>query len=229
MRQRILIVEDEALIADAVAYGLEREAFEVEIASDASAALAKAAETHWDMVVLDLALPDRSGLEVCRELRAASSVPIMILTARDTESDRVLGLETGADDYLAKPFSMPELVARVRALLRRRELDRADATAIVRRVGDLTIDLGRRQVLVGGVPIHLTNAEFNLLALLSENQDHVVSRRDIVSRLWSSDYVGDTRICDTYVARLRKKIKSDGTRPVRILTVRGHGYRLATS
>ncbi len=229
MKRRILIVEDEPLIADSVTFALEREAFEVEVAPDGATALAKAAEKPWDLVILDLGLPDSSGLDVCRHLRGGSSMPIMILTARDAEHDRIIGLEAGADDYLVKPFSMAELVARVRAQLRRRELNHAESSASVRHVGGLTLDLSRRQVLVDGVAVHLTNAEFKLLSLLCENPDHVVSRRAIVERLWSSDYVGDTRVCDTYVARLRGKIELDSQSPVRILTVRGHGYRLVTT
>ena len=226
MKERILIVEDEPLIADVVAFALGREAFEVEIAGDASTAAARAAAAHWDLVILDLALPDRCGLDLCRELRAASTVPIVILTARDSEVDRVLGLEAGADDYLGKPFSTAELVARVRAQLRRQVLARAERAGSVRRVGDITIDFGRREVVVGDVPVHLTNAEFKLLTLLSEDPGRVVSRREIVSRLWSSEFVADTRICDTYVARLRKKIEPDPARPVRVRTVRGLGYQL---
>jgi two-component system response regulator RegX3 len=229
VRRRILIVEDEPLIADSVAFALEREAFEVEVAPDGATALAKVGEKPWDLVILDLGLPDRSGLDVCRDLRGASPVPIVILTARDAEYDRVIGLEAGSDDYLVKPFSMAELVARVRAQLRRRDIDRAETSANVRHLGGLTLDLSRRQVLVDGVAVHLANAEFTLLALLSEHSDHVVSRRAIVERLWSGTYVGDTRVCDTYVARLRKKIELDSQSPVRILTVRGHGYRLVTT
>ena len=229
MKRRILIVEDEPLIADSVTFALEREAFEVEVAVDGASALAKAASRPWDLVVLDLGLPDRSGLDVCRDLRDASSVPIVILTARDAEYDRIIGLEAGSDDYLVKPFSMAELVARVRAQLRRRDLDHTEPSANVRHVGGLTLDSSRRQVLVDGIAVHLTNSEFALLELLCEQPDHVVSRRAIVERLWSGTYVGDTRVCDTYVSRLRKKIEFDSDSPVRILTVRGHGYRLVTA
>jgi DNA-binding response OmpR family regulator len=226
VKRRILIVEDEPLIADSVTFALEREAFEVEVAPDGATALARAADRPWDLVILDLGLPDTSGLDVCRQLRRESPVPILIVTARDAEHDRIIGLEAGSDDYLVKPFSMAELVARVRAQLRRRELDHAESRGSVRHVGGLTLDLSRRQVLVDGATVNLTNSEFTVLSLLCEHPDHVVSRRAIVERLWSGNYVGDTRVCDTYIARLRRKIELGGRSPVRILTVRGHGYRL---
>jgi DNA-binding response OmpR family regulator len=229
MRRRVLLVEDEPLIADAVAFALERDAYGVEVAADGRRAIARTAEREWDLVILDLALPDRSGLDVCRQIRARSAVPIIILTARDTEADRVAGLEAGADDYLGKPFSMAELLARVRAQLRRQELDRRAGALAVRRVGPLTIDLAGREVRLGERLVHLTNAEFNLLLVLSEKPDQVVTKAEIVSRLWSTDFVGDTRICDTHVARLRKKLEPDPAHPTLIRTVRGQGYRLDAS
>ncbi len=227
MRERILIVEDEALIARAVAYALRCEGFDVEIASDGANGLAAARACPPDLVILDIVLPGGiSGSDVCREIRAESIVPIIILSARDSETDRVLGLERGADDYVPKPFSMPELIARTRAQLRRRNLDRATVADSVRDVGDLAIDTLQREVTVGGERVQLTPSEFELLAFLSERPGRVTTRQEIVSRLWSSDFVGDTRACDAHIRRLRAKIEADATQPRRLLSVRGVGYKL---
>lgn len=226
MKQRILIVEDESLIAHSLAYAFRREAFDVATVATGSAALETAAEWQPDLVVLDLILPGAiSGMDVCRMLRERSSVPIIVLTARSGEMDRVLALERGADDYVLKPFSMPELIGRVRAHLRRRELDRGEA-APTRRIADLEIDLARREVRVAGEAVHLTASEFDLLAFLSERPGVVYERHDIVVKLWGSDYVGDMRSCDAHVARVRRKIERDPHRPERLVSVRGVGYKL---
>jgi two-component system response regulator RegX3 len=173
-------------------------------------------------------MPKLSGLEVCRALRAESDLPIIMLTARDAEVDRVLGLELGADDYLTKPFSLAELVSRVRALLRRRELDRTTATAQATRVvGGLELDLVRHRVLVDGRQVQLTPSEFKLLALLCEHPEHVLSRRKIMEHLWETPYVGDQRACDVHISNLRRKVERDPAHPERILTVREIGYKLA--
>jgi two-component system response regulator RegX3 len=177
-------------------------------------------------VLLDLMLPRLSGTEVCRRLRAESDVPILMLTARDAEVDRVLGLETGADDYVTKPFSMAELVSRVRAILRRRELDRAAAGSVLR-LGGLELDLTGHEVRVDGRLVNVTASEFQILVLLAERPEHVVPRRAIMERLWRSEHVGDQRACDMHVSNLRRKIERDPSRPERLLTVRGVGYKLA--
>lgn len=220
----MLLVEDEPAISRAVSYTLEREGFEVEAAPDGEAALA-AAEDGYDVVILDLMLPGISGTEVLRTLRGSSAVPIIVLTSRDTEIDRVLGLELGADDYMTKPFSMMELVSRVRAILRRRELDRVGVGA-VREVGGLRLDLALHEVTVDGRQVYLTRSQFKLLALLAELPGRVVSRRELMQRLWDSSHVGDEHACDVHISNLRHKIDADPRRSRRIVTVRGEGYRL---
>jgi DNA-binding response OmpR family regulator len=222
---RILIVDDEPALADAVGYALRAEGFETDAVEDGEDALDAALNRSYDLVLLDLNLPGLSGVEVCRRLRAESSVPIIMLTARDAELDLVLGLEVGADDYVTKPFSMVELVGRVRATMRRRQLDRDDGQTI-RKVGDLEIDAARHEVVVEGRTIALTSSEFRLLARLAEHPDRVFTRRELMQHLWDSDYVGDERACDSHMANLRKKIERDPARPERLLSVRGVGYKL---
>jgi two-component system response regulator RegX3 len=227
MNERILVVEDEESISDAVAYMLRGEGYVVEQVRDGETAVERALADHYDAVLLDVMLPGISGVEVCRRVRAKSIVPILMLTARSAEVDRVVGLETGADDYIVKPFSMPELVGRVRAILRRRELDRGEAAAEVRRVGALELDLTRHAVSVEGEPVRLTTSEFRLLSTLAERPGRVYSRRELMQRLWDSTYVGDGRAADVHVANLRRKIERDPANPVRVVTVRGAGYSLA--
>jgi two-component system response regulator RegX3 len=224
---RILVVEDDALIADALRYALEREGFDVDVVYDGEAALERIAEREPDLVLLDVVLPGRySGLDVCEELRRTSLAPVIVLTARGTELDCVLGLERGADDYVVKPFSMAELVARVRAQLRRRRLNDRQALLDVRRAGSLRLDVRRHEVEVAGRRVHLTPSEFKILALLSESPGRVYSRREIVSRLWSSEFVGDMRSCDPHVARLRRKLAAGGDDAPTLEAVRGEGYKL---
>jgi DNA-binding response OmpR family regulator len=227
MSERILLVDDEPAIVDAVGYALRSEGYEVETSKDGERALSQALDDGFDLVVLDLRLPGLSGIEVCRRLRERSDVPILMLTARDAEVDRVLGLESGADDYVTKPFSMAELVSRVRSILRRRRLDRAGGAGGTFRLGGLSIDMLRHEASVEGRPLHLTPSEFRLLALLAQDPERVFSRREIMQHLWSSDFVGDERACDIHVSNLRRKIERDPSRPERLLTVRGVGYRLA--
>ena len=225
MAERILVVEDEEAIADAVEYALEAEGFDVDKATGGNAALEAARTLPYDLLVLDLMLPDLSGLEVCRRLRTENPTPILMLTARDGEVDRVLGLEVGADDYVTKPFSMPELVARVRALLRRRTLDRGEAGAKLR-AGELELDLTKHQAAIGSKQVQLTSFELKLLALLASDPGRVFSRREIMRHLWDSDYVGDERACDLHVSNIRRKIECDPSDPERLVTVRGAGYKL---
>jgi two-component system response regulator RegX3 len=221
---RILVVEDEIAIADAIRFGLANEGYEVDVLHDGQAAV-DADHDGFDLVLLDLNLPKVPGYEVCRRIRERSIVPIIMLTARTGEADRVLGLELGADDYVAKPFSMPELVGRVRANLRRRDLDRGEAGA-TRQVGDLRIDLVDRRVTVGGRGVDLTPSEFRLLAFLAERAGRAVPRREILEHIWRSEFVSDERLCDTHVKNVRRKIEDDPALPARLVTVRGVGYML---
>ena len=226
MTERILVVDDEAAIRETVGYALRGEGYEVSDAADGEEALEAARGNGFDVLILDLMLPKLSGVEVCRRLRAESDVPILLLTAKDAEVDRVLGLEAGADDYVTKPFSMAELVSRVRAILRRRELDRSASPGVVHRVGGLTLDLVRYGAQVDGRAVNLTRSEFKLLALLAAEPERVFSRREIMQHLWESSYVGDQRACDIHVSNIRRKIERDPAHPERLLTVRGVGYRL---
>jgi len=228
MNERILVVEDTEAILDAVTDALAAEGFEVQGASDGKAGLEAAEEEPFDLVILDLMLPGLSGTEICRRLRAESAVPIIMLTARDAEADRVLGLEIGADDYITKPFSEVELLSRVRAILRRRELDRQGDTT-VRRLGGLTIDIVQHEVAADGNPVALTPSEYNLLALLVGDPGRVFTRREIMQHLWQSSYVGDERACDAHVSTLRGKIERDPPHPERIITVPGFGYKLVAA
>jgi len=224
MSGRLLVVEDEPTISRAVSYALEREGFEVECVDDGAAALE--AGPSFDLVLLDMMLPDVPGTDVLRMLRSASAVPIIIVSARSSEVDRVLGLELGADDYVTKPFSMTELVSRVRALLRRRELDRHGLDGIIN-AGGVQIDTRRHEAVVDGRPVYLTPSQFKVLVLLAQDPGRVVSRREIMERLWSSTHVGDEHACEVHISNLRYKIERDPARPERIVTVRGAGYRLA--
>lgn len=222
---RILVIDDEPTIRESVSYALEREGFEVRAVEDGEIGLRVAREEPFDAVVLDVMLPGLSGTEVCRRLRAESAVPILMLTARTAEIDRVVGLELGADDYVPKPFAMRELVARVRALLRRRELDRSE-DGWYRRVGGIEIDFRRHEVRVDGTRVDLTPAEFKLLALLASDPGRAWERRELMRQLWESEHVGDERAVDAHVVNLRRKVEVDPSAPRRILTVRGVGYSL---
>ncbi len=222
MARRILLVDDEPGIVDFVSYGLAREGFEVVGVGDGEAALERARAEQFDLMVLDVMLPKLSGMDVARVLRAESDLPIVMLTARDAETDLVVGLEVGADDYVTKPFSMAELVGRIRALLRRRDLD-ARGGGIVREAAGVRVDLAQHEVTVDGKPVRLTPSEFRLLALLAERPGRVFSRREILQHLWSTPHVPDERTADVHVANLRRKLGGGD----RIVTVRGAGYKLA--
>ena len=227
MTARILLVDDEPDILEPVRYALERDGFSVETAVDGEAGLARARGDRYDVVVLDVMLPRRSGLDVCRDLRSESDVPIIMLTARDEEVDRVLGLEFGADDYVSKPFSTAELVSRIRAILRRRRLDlEARGAGATRTAGGIVVDLGQHRVTVDGREIELTQSEFRILLLLVEEPGRVFGRAQIMEHLWNSPYVGDARACDAHISNLRRKIERLPGRPERIVTVRGTGYKL---
>jgi DNA-binding response OmpR family regulator len=222
----ILLVDDEDAVQKLLAYPLERDGFRVVQARDGEEALARFAEEHFDLVVLDLMLPKLDGLEVCKRLRAASSVPIIMLTARDDELDKVLGLELGADDYITKPFSIREFRSRVRALLRRA------ATPVAGRGGDetierdgLRIDLGRRDVEIAGRPVQLTYVEFELLRTLAASPGRVYTRELLLQALWGGSEYREPRTIDVHVRHLREKLECDPSEPEFILTVRGVGYR----
>jgi DNA-binding response OmpR family regulator len=222
---RILVVDDEPTILDSVGYALQREGFDVSSARDGTEGLRLARAEKPDVIVLDVMLPGLSGREVCRQLRAESDVPILMLSARGGEVDRVLGLELGADDYVTKPFSLAELVSRVRALLRRRELDRVRHDAV--RVGDLEFDLAAHDVRIDGDRVHLTPSEFRLVALLASDPGRAFSREELVRHLWETEYTGGERAVDAHVVNLRRKLEHDPADPRRLLTVRGIGYALA--
>jgi two-component system, OmpR family, response regulator RegX3 len=222
---RLLIVDDEPAIRDAVGYAFRNEGFEVETRADGDSGLRAALEGGFDLVILDLMLPGLAGTEVCRRLRAEDPVPIVMLTAKNAEADRLLGLEIGADDYVSKPFSMAELIGRVRAILRRQNLARS-GTEGVKRVGDLELDPVRHEVSVAGAARQLTPSEFRLLRLLAGSPQKVFSRREIMQDLWDSTYVGDQRACDIHISNLRRKLEEDPANPRRIVTVRGVGYKL---
>jgi two-component system response regulator RegX3 len=224
LTRRILLVDDEPGIIDFVRYGLEREGFDTVAVTDGESALDRARNERFDAMLLDVMLPKLSGTEVCRALRAESDLPIIMLTARDEETDLVIGLEVGADDYVTKPFTMAELVSRLRALLRRRDLDaRAAEGKTVVEAGGLRIDLANHEVTVDGRPVSLTRSEFRLLALLARHPRRVFSRRTIMQHLWNSPHVPEERTCDAHVSNLRRKLGD----PTRIITVRGAGYKLA--
>jgi two-component system response regulator RegX3 len=228
MARTILVVEDETTLRETLIDALETEGFRVIGAADGRAALARFRADQPDLVLLDLMLPELSGIEVCRIIRAESGVPIVMLTAKDSELDKVVGLELGADDYVTKPFSMAELMSRVRAILRRCELE-ASRRDPVRVVGGLKIDLGRHQVSVDGHSVYLTSSQFKLLALLAENPGDVVTRHEIMHRLWESDFVGDEHVCDVHISNLRHKIEREPSHPQRVVTIRGVGYKLVSA
>ena len=221
---RVLVVEDEESFSDALSFMLRREGYEVGVASDGAAALDEFDRHGADLVLLDLMLPGISGTEVCRTLRQRSAVPIIMVTAKDGEVDKVVGLELGADDYVTKPFSSRELVARIRAVLRRRG-EPEDMAPSILEAGPVRIDVDRHVVAVRGDTVAMPLKEFDLLELLVRNSGRVLTRGQIIDRVWGSDYVGDTKTLDVHVKRLRAKIEEDPREPTLILTVRGLGYK----
>jgi two-component system response regulator RegX3 len=225
MSSRILLVEDEPAIAEAVAYALKDAGFEVDAVSDGGEALEASRRLDYDLMILDLLLPGMSGLNVCRTVRAESDLPILMLTARETELDRVIGLETGADDYVTKPFSLAELVSRVRALLRRRALDLSRNSG-VRTVGSLRLDVNHHAATVDDRALQLTPSEFRLLSLLATEPGRVFTREELVRHLWQSDFLGDRRAIDVHISNLRRKLEPNPRQPRRLVTVRGSGYKL---
>jgi DNA-binding response OmpR family regulator len=226
----ILLVEDDELIVDSVRYGLEQTGYQVLTALDGATGLALARERQPDIVLLDVMLPVLDGLQVCRRLRNESKVPIIMLTARGEELDKVIGLELGADDYVVKPFGMRELVARIRAQLRRTELETAPAQAKqMLCVGAVTLDLDQHLVTKAGQPVELRPKEFELLAVLMSRSGHAFERGELLDAVWGVDWIGDTRTLDVHIRRLRKALEDDPSDPRYISTVRGRGYRFARS
>ena len=221
---RVLVVEDEESYSDALSYMLRKEGFEVAVAPTGNVALETFDRTGADLVLLDLMLPGLSGTEVCRALRQKSNVPVIMLTAKDDEIDKVVGLELGADDYVTKPFSSRELVARIRAVLRRRGEEEAPLPAALE-AGPVRMDVERHVVTVRGEDIQLPLKEFELLEVLLRNVDRVLTRGQLIDRVWGANYVGDTKTLDVHVKRLRAKIEGDPSHPRYIVTVRGLGYK----
>ncbi|MBI4497750.1 MAG: response regulator transcription factor [Chloroflexi bacterium] len=226
----ILIVEDETSLLTTIAYNLRREGYQVQTATDGEQALAAARQYRPDLILLDIMLPKVDGFEVCRQLRRESTVPIIVVTARSEEIDRVVGLEIGADDYLTKPFSMRELIARVKAMLRRRALLLQEVSAAAPdterlRAGDLEIDVAAHRVTRAGAEVALKPKEFELLTFLVRNRGHIFSAEQLIERVWGYAYTGDTRTVAVHIRGLREKLEHDPSRPARIETIRGVGYR----
>ncbi len=230
--QTVLVVEDEASYVEALIIGLTREGFRVEVAVDGAEALARFDVVQPDVVLLDVMLPKISGIDVCRQLRKRSQVPIIMVTAKGAEIDTVVGLEVGADDYVTKPYRMRELVARMRAVMRRQGTTGSDAPELsegVITVGDVSLDPEEHRVLIDGIEVQMPLKEFELLHLLLINAGRVLSRDVLIDRVWGSDYVGDTKTLDVHVKRLRSKLEIDSANPTRIVTIRGLGYKYERS
>lgn len=227
MVQKILVVDDERLIVDSVKYGLQKESYVVIVAYDGEQAITKAREEKPDLILLDVQMPKQDGWAVLRQVRQFSRVPIIMLTARAEEADKVLGLELGADDYLIKPFSMRELLARVRAALRR-ATEYVEPAARSIKIGQVEIDPASRRVMNCGKTLELTRKEYDLLYALMMRAGKVIARNDLIDKVWQTDWVGDTRTLDVHIRWLREKIENDPSNPRYIQTVRGVGYRFAT-
>lgn len=222
---RILVVEDENALAGSVRYHLEREGYAVELAADGRSAIERFRQDPPALVILDLMLPEMSGLDVCRLIRQESDVPIIMVTAKDSEADKVTGLELGADDYVTKPFSVRELVSRVRAHLRRQSMTRPAAGDDVLRGGVVEVDVSRHEVRVGGEPVPFPPKEFELLETLLRRKGRLVTREFLIDAIWGAHYVGDTKTLDVHVKRIRRKIERDPHEPTHLVTVRGLGYK----
>jgi len=221
---RILIVEDESSLSEPLAFLLGREGYDTTIAEDGLAAVAEFERNGSDLVLLDLMLPGLSGTEVCREIRSRSNVPIIMLTAKDSEVDIVVGLELGADDYVTKPYSTRELLARIRAILRRR-IEDDDVEELILESGTVRMDVERHAVMVGGKETAMPLKEFELLELLLRNSGRVLTRGQLIDRVWGADYFGDTKTLDVHIKRIRSKIEAKPSDPKMLVTVRGLGYR----
>lgn len=226
---RILVVEDEETLAEAISFLLSKEGFDVAVAASGPAAIESFEKSGADLILLDLMLPGLSGTEVCRQIRTKSSVPIIMLTAKDSEIDKVVGLELGADDYVTKPYSSRELIARIRAVLRRGELQDTDIEGTTLEVGPVRMDTDRHIISVNGEVVAIPLKEFELLEFLMRNAGRLLTRVQLIDRVWGSDYVGDTKTLDVHIKRLRAKIEKDPANPEFIQTVRGMGYKMERS
>jgi DNA-binding response OmpR family regulator len=227
MPARILVVDDDTLLTDSLGFLLRQEGYEASAAETAAEALRQVGSWSPDLLLLDVGLPDLSGVETCRRVRATWSGPIIMLTARRQDADKVIGLDSGADDYVTKPFVSTELLARVRAALRRRQNTGQGPSSVgLITVRELQIDRAARSVTVSGSPIYLSAREFDILTLLAERPGHVVTRRFLIDTIWGPDFYGDDRALDVYVRAIRKKIEPDSERPTYLQTVRGVGYKL---
>jgi two-component system response regulator RegX3 len=224
---KILIVEDETSFSEAIAFLLGKEGFESEIAENGRIALDLFKKNHYDLILLDLMIPEVSGIDVCRAIRTTSPVPIIMLTAKDSEVDKVVGLELGADDYVTKPYSSRELVARIKAVMRRGTPDDSETSSnsSIQAAGRIRMDIERHQVTVNEILINLPLKEFELLEFLMRNSGRVLTRGQLIDRVWGGDYYGDTKTLDVHIKRLRSKIEDDPANPVLIQTIRGLGYK----
>ena len=224
---KILIVEDESSFSEALSFLLGKEGFESVIAETGKVALDEFKKSHFDLILLDLMIPEVSGIDVCRTIRTTSSVPIIMLTAKDSEVDKVVGLELGADDYVTKPYSSRELVARIKAVLRRGAADSSESSTEsgIHSIAGIKMDIERHQVTVNGNPIALPLKEFELLEFLMRNEGRVLTRGQLIDRVWGGDYYGDTKTLDVHIKRLRSKVEVDPANPVLIQTIRGLGYK----
>ena len=225
---KVLVVEDDRNLLETIKYNLVKEGYEALVAVDGAEALEIARNEKPDLIILDIMLPKIDGFEVCRILRREMNVPIIMLTARTDETDRIMGLDTGADDYMTKPFSIRELLARIRALLRRAGMAEAKLpeNAAIIKIGDITIDLNRHRVISKGQTLELTAKEYDLLVFLAQNESYVFSREQLLEKVWGYDFAGDTRTVDVHIRWLRQKIEDDPANPMHLLTVRGTGYKM---
>ena len=226
MKQKILLVEDEHSIADSISYNLKQEGFSVTHVDEGPIALELFQEEEFSLIILDLMLPEISGLDICRSIRKTSDIPIIMVTAKDSEADRVAGLEIGADDYVIKPFSVRELLSRVRAVLRRTDMSKNEKSSQVIKVGNIEIDIGKYEAKVNDKLINLRPREFELLYALCENKGNLMSREQIFDEIWGYTFIGNSKTLDVHIQRIREKIEKNPKDPKKLITVRGVGYKL---
>ncbi len=226
MKQKILLVEDEHSIADSISYNLKQEGFSVTHVDEGPIALELFQEEEFSLIILDLMLPEISGLDICRSIRKTSDIPIIMVTAKDSEADRVAGLEIGADDYVIKPFSVRELLSRVRAVLRRTDMSKNEKSSQVIKIGNIEIDIGKYEAKVNDKQINLRPREFELLYALCENKGNLMSREQIFDEIWGYTFIGNSKTLDVHIQRIREKIEKNPKDPKKLITVRGVGYKL---